>query len=181
MPDSNITKKALAGALKELLNEKPFAKISVGDICQRCGMNRKSFYYHFRDKYDLVNWIFDYEFDIYPKLNTAEKGKWTLLEDVCSYMYENKSFYRKVLRINEQNCFSEHFAEILFPRVRMRLTETMDGEQLEDMFVRFFCDAIVCAIKRWLLEREPMHPDLFIPKLKILFVRSADMIKNMAE
>lgn len=44
--------------MKKLMEKKPFSKISVGDICEDCGMNRKSFYYHFRDKYDLVNWIF---------------------------------------------------------------------------------------------------------------------------
>lgn len=62
MPDSSITKKALADALKQLMAEKPLQKISVGDICERCNMNRKSFYYHFRDKYDLVNWVFYTEF-----------------------------------------------------------------------------------------------------------------------
>ena len=62
MAYSNITKTMMADAMKELMSEKPFAKISVGDICERCGMNRKSFYYHFKDKYDLVNWIFQTEF-----------------------------------------------------------------------------------------------------------------------
>lgn len=57
MADSNITKRALAAALKELMEQKPFSKINVADICEKCGMNRKSFYYHFKDKYDLVNWI----------------------------------------------------------------------------------------------------------------------------
>ena len=56
MADSNITKKALADALKELMDTKPFHKISVSDICERCQMNRKSFYYHFKDIYDLVEW-----------------------------------------------------------------------------------------------------------------------------
>ena len=62
MADSNITKQALSNALKELLAERPFEKSSVSDICQKCSMNRKSFYYHVRDKDDLVNWIFDTEF-----------------------------------------------------------------------------------------------------------------------
>ena len=43
MSDSNITKRALAQTMKDLMAERPFAKISVGDICERCGMNRKSF------------------------------------------------------------------------------------------------------------------------------------------
>ena len=61
MPYSNATKRAFADALRKLLEQKPFAKISVSHICEECGMNRKSFYYHFKDKYDLVNWIFDTE------------------------------------------------------------------------------------------------------------------------
>ena len=44
MPDSNITKKALAQSLKELMGKQSFAKISVADICEGCGMSRKSFY-----------------------------------------------------------------------------------------------------------------------------------------
>ena len=49
MADSNLTKRAFASALKAIMSEKPFEKISVGDICERCDMNRKSFHNHFRD------------------------------------------------------------------------------------------------------------------------------------
>ena len=58
MSGSLVTKQALANSLKELMNTQGFSKISVKDIVEKCGMNRKSFYYHFKDKYDLVNWIF---------------------------------------------------------------------------------------------------------------------------
>ena len=57
MADSNITKRALAEALKELLKAEPFSQISVREICSKCQMNRKSFYYHFKDIYDLVEWV----------------------------------------------------------------------------------------------------------------------------
>ncbi len=50
MTDSNITKKALAAALKDLMKTTSFEKISIQDICEKCHMNRKSFYYHFKDK-----------------------------------------------------------------------------------------------------------------------------------
>jgi len=63
MSDSNITKKALAQALKGLMAEQPFSKISVGDICEECGMSRKSFYYHFKDKYDLTDYYFKQFFE----------------------------------------------------------------------------------------------------------------------
>ena len=35
MADSGITKKALAEALKQLMEEMPFGKISVADICEK--------------------------------------------------------------------------------------------------------------------------------------------------
>ena len=54
MADSGITKRALAASFKELLDEQTFTQISIGEICAECGMNRKSFYYHFTDKHDLV-------------------------------------------------------------------------------------------------------------------------------
>lgn len=49
MADSYITKRALATSLRELMQEQPFDKISVSQICDGCGMNRKSFYYHFKE------------------------------------------------------------------------------------------------------------------------------------
>ncbi len=33
-------------------------KITVKEIVNRCGVNRQTFYYHFRDIYDLLDWMF---------------------------------------------------------------------------------------------------------------------------
>ena len=77
MADSNITKRALAVALKSLLAERPFAKVSVRDICEACGMSRKSFYYHFQDKYELLNWIFFTEF--VSRIRTGEEENLSLI------------------------------------------------------------------------------------------------------
>ena len=79
MADSNITKNALAVSMKKLMEKKPFSKISVGDICEDCGMNRKSFYYHFRDKYDLVNWIFYVDFIERMDWSSC-RNEWDMLE-----------------------------------------------------------------------------------------------------
>lgn len=53
---SQITKRALEQSLKNLLLKKPLTKITVSDIAEDCGINRMTFYYHFRDIYDLVEW-----------------------------------------------------------------------------------------------------------------------------
>ena len=53
---SQVTKRALEQSLKNLLMKKPLTKITVGDIADDCGINRMTFYYHFKDIYDLVEW-----------------------------------------------------------------------------------------------------------------------------
>ena len=53
---SQITKRALEQSLKNLLREKPLSKITVTDITEDCGISRMTFYYHFKDIYDLVEW-----------------------------------------------------------------------------------------------------------------------------
>lgn len=58
---SNNTKKTLADALKHLLERKPLAKITVSDIIRECGLNRKTFYYHFQDIHDLLKWMLNQE------------------------------------------------------------------------------------------------------------------------
>ncbi len=64
-------------------------------------MSRKSFYYHFKDKYDLVNWIYYNEFISVAK-DKNYNSEWAFLEDICGYFYENRNFYQKALRIEAQ-------------------------------------------------------------------------------
>ena len=52
------TKKAIAESFMELLNERPFDKISVVDIAEKCGINRNTFYYYYADVYALVDDVF---------------------------------------------------------------------------------------------------------------------------
>ena len=54
---SQVTKRALEQSLKNLLLKKPLTKITINDITEDCGINRMTFYYHFRDIYDLVEWV----------------------------------------------------------------------------------------------------------------------------
>lgn len=169
MADSNVTKRALAAALRELMQETHFDKIQVSHICERCGMNRKSFYYHFKDKYDLVNWIFDTEFITIMMESEKEMpadDRWRLIECACGYFYENRDFYRKALKIKGQNSFSDHLREYCFPLLKNRMARLIGDEVAEDFTINFFTDAMVCAIERWLLDKECIPPAEFVSKLK---------------
>ncbi len=84
------TKQALAAALKEKMKTKPFSKITVRELIEECGVNRKTFYYHFQDIYALLRWLFEEEaiqvvkhFDLL--LDWEEAIGFT-----CDYIQENR-------------------------------------------------------------------------------------------
>lgn len=90
------TKRKLALALKELLQEKPLKKITIQDIVERSHLTRQSFYYHFQDIYDVLELICQYE--LLDKITYREEvcaQQW--LEEVILLVQENKWFYRKIL------------------------------------------------------------------------------------
>ena len=181
MADSNITKRALAGALRELMVDIPFEKIQVAHICERCDMNRKSFYYHFKDKYDLLNWIFDTDFIAFvQKFSDSQSLEQRVdeLRAVCGYFYDNRDFYRKALKTEGQNSFSEHFREYIIPLSKDRLSYYLFGESLDDFALNFFTDAMVFTIERWLLDKDCMRPDDFVDKLMHLLSRSAEALNR---
>lgn len=184
MADSNITKQALAASLRELMEEVPFDKINVTQICERCGMNRKSFYYHFKDKYDLVNWIFDTEFTSLASgflFSDSYQEQWNFMEKACRYFYDNRGFYREALQIKGQNSFSDHFTEYLEPILRSQLSHLLGDEKVDEFAVNFFADAMLCSMKRWLLAKKCMLPEQFVAKIKGLIQNGAIAICQKIE
>ena len=174
MADSNITKLALSNALKELLEEQSFEIISVSDICERCHMNRKSFYYHFKDKYDLVNWIFDTEFVEVNQVNTlyiqdenySFDDRWKNIEITCNYFYENRTFYRRVLKVDGQNSFVSHFREFIYPLLWLRVEDLLGMHDVPELVYDFVVDGVIWAIKRWLLDKNCVSTEEFMFSLK---------------
>ncbi len=162
MPESNLTKKALADSLKKQLAHLPFNKITVTDICQECGMHRQSFYYHFKDKYELVNWIFNEEFIEFVNNNVNHKENWSFLEDICQYFYDNRNFYQKVLMVEEQNSFSEYFSQFLQKIFYQCLKNILTENTHLDFYIHFYTDAIIAAIKRWISSENCCPPKKFI-------------------
>jgi len=170
--ESKGTKQVLAQSLKELMNERSFLKISVGDICTHCGMSRKSFYYHFQDKYDLMNWIFYTEFAATLQL-PAEISSQQLLLNICSYFHKEQAFYRNALSVNGQNSFQEYFVDVIQPFIHAFVLEMFDESQDIHFFVTFYTDAFLSAIIRWLNEGTPIPPQQFAYLLEKAVGRSS--------
>lgn len=161
MSSNDITKLALADSMKKIMEEKPMSKITISDITQACNLSRKSFYYHFKDKYDLVNWIFYTEF-VSLVNKTHSKDIWELLETVCYYLYENKAFYRNALKEKGQNSFSDYFIEILESFMHLNFGNIFDSHEDKEFFSTYFVDATRMAITRWLVEEKDITPEKFV-------------------
>ena len=86
----NLTKKALSQALKTLMTSIAFEKITINDITMEAGVSRNTFYYHFSDINELLEWTFDNEIvkglESYEDLNTWKEG----LLSVLNYTEENR-------------------------------------------------------------------------------------------
>ena len=103
----NGTKLALEASLKKFLQRKPLDKITINDLTSDCGISRMAFYYHFKDIYDLVEWV------CMEDATTALQGKknysdWQEgLMQVFEAVYENKPFvlsaYRSISREKIEN------------------------------------------------------------------------------
>ena len=155
----------------------PFSKISVGDICERCDMNRKSFYYHFKDKYDLVNWVFDIEFMEVVGETECLRG-WDCFGRLCGYLYDNHDFYRRALKIDGQNTFREHFREILGRIIAAELADIYTDEVVEPFHVNFLTDGFVCALERWILDRGCIPPEQFLGQIQSVIIKIAARVHD---
>lgn len=106
----NRTKKRFACALAEILDEKPLEKIQIKALCERCGERRQVFYYHFKDKYDLVAWIYDQDYHL-GEQEAEDADYLTLVTNMFSRFWEHRDFYRKAFADRSQNSIEWHIHE----------------------------------------------------------------------
>ena len=57
------TKQMLVDALISIADKKPISKITISELVTYCNINRKTFYYHFTDIYDLLEWHLNNEIE----------------------------------------------------------------------------------------------------------------------
>lgn len=170
MANSDITKQAIAAGVKDLMMTKPFSSISVSDIARRCHINRNTFYYHFRDKYDVITWIFYNE--ITPIVSGGMHADcWSdSLFALCRTMQENRAFYLNALSVAGQNSFTQCLLEFYQSLVANLLHNADQSGSLssEDVrFVsRFYAYALIGTILEWAKEGMNADPAPFIRRLE---------------
>ncbi len=106
MATSLITKKRIAKAFKKQLQEKSFEKISVVDIMDTAEIRRQTFYNHFVDKYELLDWIFETELQEQVTSNLNYISGFKLLEELLFYIQSNQHFYARSSILKDKMTFT---------------------------------------------------------------------------
>ena len=90
-----ITQRAIVASFKQMLKDVPFNRITIAGLAERTGINRQTFYYNFRDIYDLT--LFMVEDELMPVIE-GEKDFSTCMLRIYDYFIEHR---RMLLNISE--------------------------------------------------------------------------------
>ena len=154
----NNTKEKIAMALRQLMGEKAFDRITVQNLMDATQMKRQSFYYHFQDTRDVLMWICRRE--VFEPLTGSALApeEWILL--ALELLDRDRSFYRRLLKAASID-FLQEFDTVMEPRMLELLYpgRTAAGLTANQRFVLDFAtDAACLRIIRFIESRDPMDP-----------------------
>lgn len=150
----NTTKQALGESLKKLLAHKPIDKITINDLTTDCGISRMAFYYHFKDIYDLIEWVCieDGKKAIQGKktYDTWQEG----MQQVFEAVLENKAFifnvYRSISREKIENYLYGLTYELIVNVVEEKCTEVNVTSEDKAFIAEFYKYGFVGIILGWI-------------------------------
>ncbi len=169
---SQVTKRALEQSLKNLLLKKPLTKITINDIAEDCGINRMTFYYHFKDIYDLIEWscLEDAKRALEQKKDCATWQQ--SLEQIFTAVLENKPFVMNVYR-----CVHQEQVEMYLKPLVDRLVLNIIREEIGDMQVseedqafiaRVYSYVIIGIMLDWIKDDMRIDPRQIVERVSIL-------------
>ncbi len=169
---SQVTKRAMEQSLKKLLLQKPLTKITINDIAEDCGINRMTFYYHFKDIYDLVEWVCleDARIALEEKKTYAtwQEGLLQIFEAVR----ENKPFIMNVYK-----CVDKERVEMyLKPLVDNLLLQVINEESVgitvrkedKEFIARVYSYVFIGIMLDWIKEDMTADPAIIVDRLATL-------------
>lgn len=179
---SQITKRALEQSLKNLLLKKPITKITINDIAEDCGINRMTFYYHFKDIYDLVEWscLEDAKKALEEKKthDTWETGFLQIFEAVK----ENKPFIMNVYNYIDQKQVELYLTPLVDNLLMDVIEEESKSISVRDedkaFIARIYGYIFIGIMLDWIKEDMNEDPQMIVDKLSILIKGSISSALN---
>ena len=166
---SKLTKRALEESLKRLLLTKPLNKITIADITSDCGISRMTFYYHFQDIYDLVEWACEEDAARAIAGNKTADTWQTGLLDTFLALRKNKPFIASIYH----DMSREQVERFLVPVVSDLVKSVVDEhaarrhvrEQDRDFIARFFAHALIGTVLDWIARDMRDDPQQLVQRV----------------
>lgn len=146
MKDSNYTKLLIVNSFKQLMNQKSFDKISISDITSNCDLNRQTFYYHFQDKYELMNYIYYNEIFI-PLVEGLDENNFSIkFEQMFIKMKNEGNLYHNAITMNGDYGFKEFLQTIIQELIK----ELNPYQKIID--IKFYTYGLYGVIVNWIQD-----------------------------
>lgn len=168
MANTDITKSAIAASMKQLMQKIPFDHITIADIIKKCGISRKTFYYHFKDKYDLINWIFSTEIIDQIVENTTLDNLEQCNLQLCHYVRDNKVFCANAINESGQNSLIQFLYSYVERQINILCREAVSQKILSGDDVKFLIDyyynAFTGVLKTWIKDDLKDSPETIVKR-----------------
>ena len=168
---TTMTKKALAASLKKLMQSHALDKISIREIVEDCGVNRKTFYYHFENIYDLVNWMFEEEaievvkqYDLLTNYEDAIRFSMDYIEEndhVCN------SALDAVGRDELKKFFYKNFVSTMTNIVEQFSKDMTIPKDYIDFLINFYTDSFSSLLIDWIRNRDIRDKEKYIKYISL--------------
>ena len=166
--DHNLIQNCVMEALLQLMKKKNYTEISVGEIAARAGVHRATFYRHFKDKYDIMNYYYwESNRDI---LSNSELSGREKTEAIVDSVLKNKEYFGGVVDVEGINSFrnfvkqcSKQFYLAVYCE-KFRADASIPAEI--DFMTDFLAEGCAATIDKWLigdggLSKEQLVDSLF--------------------
>ena len=154
------TKNMLATALHKTLESKSFDRITISEMIESCGINRKTFYYHFQDMFDLLSWMMNQEaISVFKEINLPYDYN-IAIEFVMDYIDDNTDMLKNVIyssgREEIHRFFLNSFLGIADSIIKS--VEELIGKNIDDTYreylCQFYCNAVAGMMIYWIENGE---------------------------
>ena len=169
-------------ALREMMQSKPLSEINVTALCDKLSCHRQTFYYHFHDVYDLVEWIFTQEAQKYLSDGIDAKNWREVISDLMEGLLEEKSFVMNAYYSLNRRQLEEFMQKLARPAISDLVRQVEGARIISEEDLEFVIDiatfSLVGIITEWVAGG--MKPE-YKEKLDRLFVLLDGTLEGMLD
>jgi len=168
----DLTKKALAESLKKCMSVKPLNKISIREIVEGCGLNRQTFYYHFQDIYELLEWMIDHEVVSIIK----ENDNFLCWQDagiyLLRYIQKNEAISMCILHSIGRDSLKRFFYKDSYSVCIRFLKENLEGIEFDEedfqSLAHYYSVTFTALLEDWVTSGMKRSPEEVIHVLELI-------------